>query len=194
MGTSSTIAILKKDGTVEQVSAHYDGNLYNTGATLLIHYSNPHKVKELIALGDLSALKKEIHPPIGEEHTFNNPIEDVTRFYGRDRGESSTRANKFNSYEDYLAVGVDEELNYIFDEKKEKWFHVNPNQFFITDKETKIALQPLAPLVKAVKDLMPPYIEDDYIIYIKQLKNEREYKKLQKELNNQQVSSKKMKI
>ncbi len=194
MGTSSTIAILKKDGTVEQVTAHYDGQIQHNGTILLIHYGDPNKVKELISLGDLSALKKNIHPPIGVEHTFNNPVEDVIRFYGRDRGESSTKANKFNSYEDYLAVGINEELNYIFDEKKAKWFHINPNEYFITDKETKVALQPLAPLVKAVKDLMPPYLEDEYNQYVNQLKIQRNYKKLQKELSNQDVISKKMKI
>jgi hypothetical protein len=192
MGTSSSIAILNKDGTIEQVNAHYDGNIFRTGAILLMHYKEPQKVRELISLGDISVLKREVHP--SEQHSFINPQEDVTIFYARDRGDVLIKPGKFNSLDDYLIVGISDEHNYIFDEKKEKWFYVNANRYFITNNESRIAIQPLHPLVKATQDLMSRTIEEDFIEYVKQLKNERDYKKLQKELPKQGFTAKKIKI
>lgn len=197
MGTSSTIAILNKDGTVEQINANYDGGIAHNGTLLVVHYRDPQKIKELIKLGDLSALKKEVHPPLGLEHSFKNPVEEVTIFYGRDRRERSTKANKFNSYEDYLAVGIQEPFNYIYDEKKSKWFFIDPYEFEIINEatmESKIAKQPLNPLVKAYEKVMIPNIKTYYEEYKKELEIEKNYKRLQKELPNQEVTTKKLKI
>jgi hypothetical protein len=197
MGTSSTIAILNKDGTIEQINAHYDGGIAHNGTLLIVHYRDPQKIKELIKLGDLSALKKEVHPPLGQEHSFKTPIEDVTIFYMRDRGENSCKSNKFNSFEDYLAVGIQDPYNYIYDEKKSKWFFVDPYEFEIVNEvtmESKVAKQPLAKLVKTYENVMIARVKSDYIQYKKELKIEREYRKLKKELPNQEVTSKKLKI
>ena len=195
MGTSSSIAILSKDGTIEQVNAHYDGNICRTGAILLMHYKESKKVRELISLGESSVIKREVHP--SEQHSFKNPQEDVTIFYARDRGDVLIKPGKFNSLNDYLVVGISDEHNYIFDEKKLKWFYVNANRYFIKNKEqfeTEIALCPLHPLVKATQDLMGSDIEKDYIEYLKQLRSEREYNKLQKQLPIKGISPKKIKL
>ena len=197
MGTSSTIAILNKDGTIEQINAHYDGGIAHNGTILLVHYKDSQKIRDLINLGDLSALKKEVYPPLGIEHSFRNPADDVTIFYGRDRGELSTQANKFNSYEDYVAVGIQDPYNYIYDEKKAKWFFVDPYEFEIINEatmESKVAKQPLAPLVKTYENVMISRVKSDYEEYKKELEIKKNYKKLQKELPNQEVTSKKLKI
>lgn len=197
MGTSSSISILKIDGTIEQVNAYCDGNIFHIGAILLMHYKDPQKIKRLINLGDISNLKKEVHPNASKHHTFKVPQEDVTIFYARDRGDVLIKPNKFNSYDNYLVVGISDKHNYLFDEKKEKWFYVNANSYFIKNKETfetEIALQPLHPLVKATQDLMSSDIEKDYIEYVKKLKNGREYRKFQKQLPIKGVSAKKIKI
>jgi hypothetical protein len=196
MGTSSTIAIINKDGTIEQINAHYDGGVAHNGTILIVHYRDPQKIRDLIKLGDLSALKKEVHPPQGQEHSFRKPIEDVTIFYMRDRGENSCRSNKFNSFEDYLAVGIQEPFNYLFDEKKSKWFFVDPYAYRINEEgtETRIEKQPLAPLVKSYESEMIARVKSDYMQYKKELKINRDYKKLQKELPNQEVITKKIKI
>lgn len=196
MGTPSTIAILKKNGTVEQINAYYDGFITSTGVTLLCFYNDINKVKELISLGDLSGLNKEIHPPIGVTHNFGNPADDVTIFYGRDRGESGNKANKYPSYEDYVKLGVQEPFNYLFDEKKNKWFFLDPYECKLDEinMTSKVAKQSLATVVKSNKDNLNSINEKYYETYLKNLKIERDYKKMQKELPNQEVTIKKMKI
>ena len=122
MGTRSTIALEYADGTVEQVYCHWDGYLEHNGQILLKHYSNPFILRDLIDLGDISSLK----PTIGTKHAFSHfelraeevaeykvLTENMTTFYGRDRGETGTSAKKFASYEDYLLNHQYEEYEYI---------------------------------------------------------------------------------
>ena len=122
MGTRSTIALEYADGTVEQVYCHWDGYLEHNGQILLKHYSNPFILRDLIDLGDISSLK----PTIGTKHAFSHfelraeevaeykvLTENMTTFYGRDRGETGTSAKKFASYEDYLLNHQYVEYDYI---------------------------------------------------------------------------------
>jgi hypothetical protein len=106
MGTRSMIAIqnpYSKD--VRAIYCHWDGYLEHNGAILLEHYSASPKVNNLIALGDLSSLGKEI----GEKRPFskfeiddNDPereaklakieqaeAEGWCNYYTRDRGEDA---------------------------------------------------------------------------------------------------------
>jgi hypothetical protein len=123
MATRSTIALEYADGTVEQVYCHWDGYLDNNGRILLEHWSDPSKLQQLIDLGDLSSLSKEI----GEKHGFDNPHKwgtdehiswrekyaDWCLFYGRDRGEEGVEKRKYENYQQYLKTGQQEEYNYI---------------------------------------------------------------------------------
>lgn len=123
MATRSTIALEYADGTVEQVYCHWDGYLDNNGRILLEHWSDPSKLQQLIDLGDLSSLSKEI----GEKHGFDNPHKwgtdehiswcekyaDWCLFYGRDRGEDGVEKRKYENYQQYLKTGQQEEYNYI---------------------------------------------------------------------------------
>ena len=101
MATRSTIAMEFTDGTVKQIYAHWDGYLAGNGNTLLQFYKTPEAVAELLALGDLSGLDKDI---------------ESTVFYERDRGETGVSARRFDSFEEYRLLGESESYNYIMRE------------------------------------------------------------------------------
>jgi hypothetical protein len=115
MATRSTIALEFADGTVQQVYCHSDGYLAWNGAYLLKHYMDPFKVRDLIDLGDLSVLGKDI----GTKINFEDRMEYVDgemaqcRAYGRDRGDHGTSANKFKDFDDYANNHQYEEYEYI---------------------------------------------------------------------------------
>jgi hypothetical protein len=140
MGTRSTIALEFADGTVEQVYCHWDGYLAHNGQILFQYYSDPFKLRDLIDLGDLSSLGRNLgngHPfsKFGlkeEDPDFDQMIalckqaeeEGWTTFYGRDRGETGTASKKFKNYEDYVANHQYEEYEYILRnvDGKATWF------------------------------------------------------------------------
>ena len=86
MSTSSIIAMQKKDGSIEGIYCHWNGHPEGVGRILLDHY-DAEKARELMGLGKLSSLGREIEAPDGAEHSFENPFPDVTVAYHRDRGE-----------------------------------------------------------------------------------------------------------
>lgn len=87
MSTRSFIGIEETDGSIKAVYCHWDGYPEHNGVILYSSYSTETRVRELIALGDLSVLGHEINPPAGEHHSFDTPYKDVTVAYCRDRGE-----------------------------------------------------------------------------------------------------------
>ena len=121
MATRSTIALEFADGTIGQVYAHWDGYLAHNGQMLLEYYSNPFILRDLIDLGSISSLA----PTIGTKRPFShydtelslvefqNQYNDMTTFYGRDRGETNTEARYFNDYLQFLVDGQEEEYDYI---------------------------------------------------------------------------------
>ena len=161
MGTRSTIALEFADGTVEQVYCHWDGYLAHNGQILLKHYSNPFILRDLIDLGDISSLK----PTIGTKHAFSHfelraeevaeykvLTENMTTFYGRDRGEDGTSAKKFKDYEDYVANHQYEEYDYILrnDNGVAVWFVCDHDGAYVTlesaimDEQDRIAQEETA--------------------------------------------------
>jgi hypothetical protein len=98
MATRSTIAKLNPDGSLTSVYCHWDGYPDGVGATLRQHYTNPSKIDQLLALGDLSVLEKEI----GDRNDFENPVKNVCLFYGRDRGETGIEALVHANVEEWL--------------------------------------------------------------------------------------------
>ena len=98
MATRSTIAIEREDGSVAQVYCHYDGGLDHNGALLDQYWSNPEKLEQLIALGDLSSLNKSLAGCI---------------FYSRDRGQDHVDADIFTDFDEYYKTSTEEEFNYI---------------------------------------------------------------------------------
>ena len=161
MGTRSTIALEYADGTIEQVYCHWDGYLAHNGQILLKHYSNPFILRDLIDLGDVSSLKSTI----GTKHAFSHfelraeevaeykvLTENMTTFYGRDRGEDGTSAKKFKDYEDYVANHQYEEYDYILrnDNGVAVWFVCDHDGAYVTlesaimDEQDRIAQEETA--------------------------------------------------
>ena len=69
MATRATIAKIQKDGSgIKAIYLHSDGYLEHAGRILDEHYRDESKVDELIALGDLSAIDKNI----GNKIEFGN--------------------------------------------------------------------------------------------------------------------------
>jgi hypothetical protein len=85
MGTRANIGILNRDGTVTAIYTHWDGYPDHHGPILLGSYATEGRVRELIALGDLSVLGRKL----GEQHDFNSHDNDGDDClaYHRDRGE-----------------------------------------------------------------------------------------------------------
>lgn len=120
MGTSSTIAIERADGTVAQISCHWDGFYSHNGRILLESYTTAEQVESLIALGNLSSLG----PELGEAHEFDWHCQNPAEYeklghiwctaYGRDRGETDTQAEIFASFPEFLEQAYFLEFNYIF--------------------------------------------------------------------------------
>ena len=131
MGTRSTIALEFADGTVQQVYCHWDGYLDHNGQILLQHYMDPFKVRDLIDLGDLSSLRKDIgikhafskfdYKTTEEQEVHEQMTEDMCTFYARDRGETGVGAKKFKDFEDYKANHQYEEYEYIL-RTDGKWY------------------------------------------------------------------------
>lgn len=59
MSTRCRIAI-EHDGKFESIYCHHDGYLEYVGRKLFKHYNTPQKVRELMALGDISSLGNDL--------------------------------------------------------------------------------------------------------------------------------------
>ena len=116
MGTRASIGYELEDGTVMSSYCHYDGYLAGVGAQLVLNYTDPEKIAELVALGSMSFLSEKIYPTPGSNHSFASPEEDVTVFYHRDRGESwgiHTAPTLYDSFDDWFEAN-NQQYNYLF--------------------------------------------------------------------------------
>ena len=123
MATRSNIGIVNEDGSVTGIYCHWDGYPEYVGKILLNHYNNAGIINELMDLGDLSTLDKNLYCE-DNNHSFNNPQPGVCVAYGRDRGEKNVGCKVFdnltNSFESYAKKsGAD--FQYLF--MNEKWHY-----------------------------------------------------------------------
>jgi len=109
MATRSRIGVMLDDGTVKQVYCHFDGYIEGVGLTLIENYDTLEKAKTLISFGDMSYLRPEIST--AEPHSFEKPVDGVTVFYGRDRGESDVDSVT-TSMDEYLSVKYSSCIDY----------------------------------------------------------------------------------
>ena len=100
MSTRSRIAVMHGE-VCKSIYCHFDGYLEGVGRTLLQHYPSD-KANNLVALGDMSVLAKNLTAPEGVEHSFEDRAEDTCVFYGRDRGEEDTAWQVAHSFEEFL--------------------------------------------------------------------------------------------
>ena len=145
MGTRSTIAIAREDGTVAKVYCHWDGYLTYNGYYLEQYYNTPEKIEELLGYGDISSLGETIgvkHPfsaidaNLGHED-YEQQFGSMTKFYGRDRGESDTDARVYASVEEYESSQF-EEFNYLF--ISGEWYYKSYDEK-VRDVKTQLTLE-----------------------------------------------------
>lgn len=115
MATRSTITAKLSDGTWKSVYCHFDGYPEHNGKILLDHYSTQERVDALLAHGDMSVLAARCDKPEG--HSFSRPVEGVTIYYGRDRGEEGAEGQTGTTEDE--ARRDAEEFNYTWD--GERW-------------------------------------------------------------------------
>lgn len=155
MATRSNIAVQQEDGSFSYIYVHWDGYPEGVGQTLLDHYGDIAKARELMTLGDLSILGDEI----GEKHDFDEPRHDwavkiktpeaVARAalvdtwclaYGRDRGELHIEARSIEAGGDVMTA-FNEQYLYVM-----KADEAGVYSWFLAYKG---ALKPLAAMIDA---------------------------------------------
>lgn len=98
MGTRSQIGIQNADGTVTGIYCHWDGYPSYNGRVLQDHYTDEAKIRELMAIGDISSLGEEI----GEKHDFDKAPKGQCNSYSRDRGEEDCEAKNFANAREFF--------------------------------------------------------------------------------------------
>jgi hypothetical protein len=146
MGTRSRIGVMHGD-VCKSVYCHWDGYLEYNGKMLLENYDSS-KANHLVALGDISSLRKSIEIPEGVEHSFDKAHDDITIFYGRDRGEKNVGFNVDHTFEDFMkrVDGCGAEYYYIM---KDGVWYVGDNYGTTAMSGT---LVPLAEAMASVKE------------------------------------------
>ncbi|CAB4122961.1 hypothetical protein UFOVP29_120 [uncultured Caudovirales phage] len=111
MATRSRIGIRNSDDSVDSIYCHWDGYPENNGLILVEHYTAEDKIRELMSLGDLSSLGREI----GQKHDFDKPAnKDWCLAYGRDRSDEHCDARHSNTVQEFLDIDCGAEYYYIF--------------------------------------------------------------------------------
>ena len=126
MATRSNIGIVNEDGSVTGIYVHWDGYTENVGKLLLKHYNNTGIVYELMDLGNLSSLNKNLYCD-DNNHSFENPVDGVCVAYGRDRGETGVESRVFNNISKFekFADRTCADYQYLFNNGK--WQYRNHN-------------------------------------------------------------------
>jgi hypothetical protein len=119
MGTKSTIAIQRADGTILRVKCNWDGYLENNGVILQEHYLDPSKVLKLIRRGNLGSLG---HTP--DESSFYVDVDEDEV----DNEDKYFYADKFSSVEHWKdgTCRLFDEYNYLLMNTGE-WFVYIPD-------------------------------------------------------------------
>ena len=120
MGTRSAIGYMTPEGKIRAKYSHYDGYVSYTGAILQEHYQEARKIAQMVELGDQSGIDPEIFPT-DKTHSFATPQKGVTVFYGRDRGESNTEAQEFDSVAEFVDYYVGAGCEYFYLRNSTDW-------------------------------------------------------------------------
>lgn len=111
MATRSMIAFENGD-EIWAIYCHNDGYPEHNGKILCEYYNTIEDVSDLLALGDLSLLGKNL----GEKQNFDQPTSyNWCLAYGRDRGEKDTEAQKFETLDEAVDYYHDCDYFYMFD-------------------------------------------------------------------------------
>ena len=111
MSTRSAIGYLTPNGNVRAIYCHWDGGVLNgVGETLITEWQAAYRVAQLVESGDMSKLGVDLKDSV---------------FYGRDRGESDTDTNEFESIlefsSSYLGDGEYNDCEYVYLYTRDGW-------------------------------------------------------------------------
>ena len=120
MGTRSRIGVMHGDN-VKSVYCHWDGYLDHNGRILQEHYDSV-KANHLVSLGDISSLARSVDIPEGVEHNFDNSVDGITVFYGRDRGETGVGHRVNDTFESFLKTCDECGAEYYYILKDGVWY------------------------------------------------------------------------
>ena len=160
MGTRSAIGVMHGD-KAKVVYCHWDGYVDYNGRILQEHY-NSAKANHLVALGNISSLKRNIEIPEGVEHSFNEPANDITVFYGRDRGEEGQEfevcfsdAEMYDKfpYCEYFYIMKDG-VWFVSEGAGTEWLHLEDELAKLDGKPVPVRGVEVASLPFVVKDLL----------------------------------------
>lgn len=128
MSTRSLIAMQLEDDKYKTIYCHFDGYLSHNGALLLDYYNTTEIINELLELGNISCLAKNLYPDPTMIHGFgyNERQEDVVVAYGRERGEKNTEAIIL-SYKELTDEYGDADYIYVFTQDN-KWMYLKPDE------------------------------------------------------------------
>ena len=120
MGTRSRVGVMHGD-KCKSIYIHWDGYLSGVGAILAKHYDSA-KANHLVALGDVSSLDKNVEIPEGQTHSFQVPLDGVTTFYGRDRGETDYEFAVDHTFEQFMERVADCGAEYYYIMRDGVWY------------------------------------------------------------------------
>jgi hypothetical protein len=120
MGTRSRIGVMHGD-KCKSVYCHWDGYLGHNGKILQESFDSA-KANHLVALGDVSSLRRNVEIPEGVEHTYDAPVDGITIFYGRDRGETGADFAVDHDFESFMKRVDDSGAEYYYIMKDGVWY------------------------------------------------------------------------
>ena len=120
MGTRSRIGVMHGD-KCKSVYCHWDGYLSHNGKILQEHFDSA-RANHLVALGDVSSLRKNVEIPEGVEHTYDAPVDGITIFYGRDRGETGAEFRVSHTFEEFMELCNNSTAEYYYVMKDGEWY------------------------------------------------------------------------
>ncbi len=118
MSTPSSIIVECADGKWALVYCHWDGYPSHHGPILCGHYATQELAEALVKPGDISLLEIRCDKPDG--HTFDNPVQDCTIYYGRDRGEKNVLPEIYMTLSAALACAHN--FVYLWQRDRAAWF------------------------------------------------------------------------
>lgn len=111
-------AVDMRKGVYETIYCHSDGYPEYNGCILRDSYTKRTKVKQLMALGDLSALGHFI----GHYRPFEiGNIDGMCWAYGRDRGEKCCESHRLAGFEKALNQAANCDAEYVYTYHRGQW-------------------------------------------------------------------------
>lgn len=119
MGTRSRIGVVNPSGSITSIYCHWDGYPDHHLPILTGHYDTKDKVADLIALGSLSSLGRNL----GTRHAPQNDPEVCTSHF-RDHGDLEAVATLSSNFEDFLTLCDETSAMWYYLFRDDTWWEV----------------------------------------------------------------------